>query len=90
MTLDHYLPQQDLKYYLSKDTATQRLIQHEVLEHYLLEHELATYSKGWISEIQAIMYWDLKWYESKERYEICFLLKTIINNINQIANEIRL
>lgn len=90
MTLDDYIPQQDLIFYTSKDSLTQQLIQYQVLEFYLEQHELNNYSRGWDTEVEAIMYWDLKWYEHQEMYEVCLLLKTVIKNINKIAKDIRL
>ena len=84
MTLDTYIPQYELKYYLNHDGITRYQIQFQVLNHYLLEHDILLTEKDPEVLIYDIMFWDIKWYEAKDKFEFCQALKDTMHNLERL------
>lgn len=87
MTLDTYLPKYEIKYYLTTESILRYQVQYEVLMHYILEHDVLLTENNPEVLLYDIMYWDLKWYESKDLFEYCQVLKDTMDNINKLLKK---
>ena len=87
MTLDTYIPRYELTYYLHKDIFTRYEIQHQILMHYILEHDILLIEENIEQLLYDLMYWDLKWYERQDKFEICQAIKDTMENIKDILKK---
>lgn len=55
--------------------------------HYILEHDILLIEENIEQLLYDLMYWDLKWYERQDKFEICQAIKDTMENIKDILKK---